>query len=145
VGLGIIGRPELLFLDEPTTGFDPEARREFWSLIASLRAEGATILLTTHYLEEAEALADMVGVINRGRLVAFDPPHALGGRHTGTTRVAWTEDGAPRSVETETPTALVAELAARMGGEVPNLTVTRPTLEDMYLDLVDDGPGQAQP
>jgi ABC-2 type transport system ATP-binding protein len=146
VGLGIIGRPELLFLDEPTTGFDPEARREFWSLIASLRAEGATILLTTHYLEEAEALADMVGVINRGRLVAFDPPHALGGRHTGTTRVAWTtEDGAPRSVETETPTALVAELAARFAGEVPNLTVTRPTLEDMYLDLVDDGPGQAQP
>jgi ABC-2 type transport system ATP-binding protein len=141
VGLGIIGRPELLFLDEPTTGFDPEARREFWSLIDSLRAEGATILLTTHYLEEAEALADQVGVINRGRLVAFDPPHALGGRHTGTTRVTWTEAGQPRSTETSAPTALVAELAARFGGEVPNLTVTRPTLEDMYLELVDERPG----
>ena len=139
VGLGIIGRPDLLFLDEPTTGFDPEARREFWALIESLKAEGATILLTTHYLEEAEALADMVGVINRGRLVAFDPPHELGGRDTGGTRVAWTEDGEPRSQETSTPTALVAELSARFGGEVPNLVVTRPTLEDMYLGLVDDG------
>ncbi len=145
VGLGIIGRPELLFLDEPTTGFDPEARREFWALIESLKAEGATILLTTHYLEEAEALADMVGVINRGRLVAFDPPHALGGRHTGTTRVSWTEDGQPRSQETDTPTALVAELAARFGGEVPNLAVTRPTLEDMYLSLVDDGDREDRP
>jgi ABC-2 type transport system ATP-binding protein len=139
VGLGIIGRPDLLFLDEPTTGFDPEARREFWALIESLKAEGATILLTTHYLEEAEALADMVGVINRGRMVAFDPPHELGGRHTGSTRVAWTEDGQPRSQETDSPTALVGELSARFGGEVPNLSVTRPSLEDMYLDLVDDG------
>jgi ABC-2 type transport system ATP-binding protein len=137
VGLGIIGRPDLLFLDEPTTGFDPEARREFWTLIESLKSEGATILLTTHYLEEAEALADMVGVINRGRLVAFDPPHELGGRHVGTTRVAWTEDGEPRSEETEAPTALVAALSARLGGEVPNLTVTRPSLEDIYLGLVD--------
>ncbi len=91
VGLGIIGRPELLFLDEPTTGFDPEARRDFWALIESLKAEGATILLTTHYLEEAEALADMVGVINRGRLVAFDAPAELGGRGRGQVRVSWTE------------------------------------------------------
>ena len=81
----------------------------------------------------------MVGVINRGRMVAFDPPHELGGRHTGSTRVAWTEDGQPRSQETDSPTALVGELSARFGGEVPNLSVTRPTLEDMYLDLVDDG------
>ncbi|HEX6887685.1 MAG TPA: ABC transporter ATP-binding protein [Candidatus Nanopelagicales bacterium] len=138
VGLGIIGRPELLFLDEPTTGFDPEARRDFWTLIEQLKAEGATILLTTHYLEEAEALAEMVGVINRGRLVAFDAPHELGGRHTGSTVVRWTEDGEPREEATERPTALVGELAARFGGEVPNLTVTRPTLEDMYLTLVDD-------
>ena len=143
VGLGIIGRPDLLFLDEPTTGFDPEARRDFWALIESLKAEGATILLTTHYLEEAEALADMVGVINRGRLVAFDPPHELGGRHTGSTRVSWTEDGELRFQETDSPTALVAELSARFGGEVPNLVVTRPTLEDVYLGLVDDG--EAQP
>jgi ABC-2 type transport system ATP-binding protein len=145
VGLGIIGRPELLFLDEPTTGFDPEARREFWSLIGSLRGEGATILLTTHYLEEAEALADRVGVINRGRLVAFDAPGELGGRHTGSARVTWIEDGSPRAAETDTPTALVAELAARFGGEVPSLAVTRPTLEDMYLSLVNDDGGSEQP
>ena len=145
VGLGIIGRPELLFLDEPTTGFDPEARREFWSLIRALRAEGATILLTTHYLEEAEALADMVGVINRGRMVAFDPPHELGGRHTGQARVTWTDDGEPRSQETDSPTSLIAELSARFGGEVPNLAVARPTLEDMYLDLVDHGGQEDRP
>ncbi len=137
VGLGIIGRPELLFLDEPTTGFDPEARRDFWALIESLKAEGTTILLTTHYLEEAEALADMVGVITRGRMVAFDPPDVLGGRHTGVARVSWTEDGATRTEETESPTALIGELATRLGGEVPNLTVARPTLEDTYLSLVD--------
>ena len=145
VGLGIIGRPELLFLDEPTTGFDPEARREFWSLIRALRAEGATILLTTHYLEEAEALADMVGVINRGRMVAFDPPHELGGRHTGQARVTWTEGDEPRSEETDSPTSLIAELSARFGGEVPNLAVARPTLEDMYLDLVDHGGQEDRP
>ena len=145
VGLGIIGRPELLFLDEPTTGFDPEARREFWALIEALREEGATILLTTHYLAEAEALADMVGVINRGRMVAFDPPHELGGRHTGQARVTWTDDGEPRSQETDSPTSLIAELSARFGGEVPNLAVARPTLEDMYLDLVDHGGQEDRP
>ena len=145
VGLGIIGRPELLFLDEPTTGFDPEARREFWSLIRALRAEGATILLTTHYLEEAEALADMVGVINRGRMVAFDPPHELGGRHTGQARVTWTEGDEPRSEETDSPTSLIAELSARFGGEVPNLAVARPTLEDMYLELVDHAGQEGRP
>ncbi len=137
VGLGIIGRPELLFLDEPTTGFDPEARREFWALIEALKQEGATILLTTHYLEEAEALADMVGVINRGRLVAFDPPGELGGRNTGQARVTWNEQGQSRAQDTVTPTALIAELAQRFGGEVPQLAVARPTLEDMYLGLVD--------
>jgi ABC-2 type transport system ATP-binding protein len=143
VGLGIIGRPELLFLDEPTTGFDPEARREFWSLVGELKAEGTTILLTTHYLEEAEALADQVGVINRGRLVAFAAPQELGGRHTGLTQVSWTEDGQGRTQGTTAPTALVGELAARFGGEVPNLTVTRPSLEDMYLALVDETPAAA--
>jgi len=139
VGLGIIGRPELLFLDEPTTGFDPEARRDFWALIESLKAEGATILLTTHYLEEAEALADMVGVINRGRLVAFDAPAELGGRGRGQVRVSWTEAGEQRSESTNAPTALVAQLSQRFGGEVPHLSVTRPSLEDTYLSLVDDG------
>ena len=82
VALGIVGRPTLLFLDEPTTGFDPEARRQFWSLIRSLRELGTTMLLTTHYLDEAEALADRVGVIARGRLVEVAVPSALGGRET---------------------------------------------------------------
>jgi ABC-2 type transport system ATP-binding protein len=80
VALGIVGRPELLFLDEPTTGFDPQARRDFWGLIRALAAEGTTILLTTHYLDEAENLADRVGVIAAGRLLALDTPAALGGR-----------------------------------------------------------------
>lgn len=143
VALGIVGRPDLLFLDEPTTGFDPEARREFWTLIESLKAEGTTILLTTHYLEEAEALADMVGVINRGRLVAFDTPSELGGRQTGQAHVLWVEDGQQRARATDSPTALIAALSAQFGGEVPQLAVVRPSLEDVYLDLVDDGPGGA--
>jgi ABC-2 type transport system ATP-binding protein len=137
VGLGIIGRPELLFLDEPTTGFDPEARREFWQLIDSLKAEGATILLTTHYPEEAEAVADLVGVIDRGRLVAFGSPETLGGRQMGQARVSWMEGGRPQEEATDTPTALIAALAARLGGEIPGLTVARPSLEDTYLSLVD--------
>jgi ABC-2 type transport system ATP-binding protein len=151
VALGIVGRPDLLFLDEPTTGFDPEARREFWSLIASLKSEGTTILLTTHYLDEAETLAEKVGVINKGRVVAFDTPASLGGRHQGLARVSWLEDGIARSEETPTPTALIGELAARLGGEVPELSVIRPSLEDTYLSLVDStvedsvtGPGVEQ-
>jgi ABC-2 type transport system ATP-binding protein len=145
VGLGIIGRPELLFLDEPTTGFDPEARREFWGLIDTLRSEGATILLTTHYLEEAEALADMVGVINHGRVVAFDPPHLLGGRHAGEAIVSWTQDGKQQTRTTREPTAVVQQLAVELGGEVPNLTVTRPSLEDVYLSLVGHGTEEVGP
>src|SRR5213078_2505015 len=90
VALGIVGRPELLFLDEPTTGFDPTARREFWGLIKDLAGGGTTIMLTTHYLDEAEALADRVGVLARGRLVAVDKPAALGGREVATATVRWT-------------------------------------------------------
>ena len=93
VGLGIVGRPELLFLDEPTTGFDPQARRDFWGLIRSLASEGTTILLTTHYLDEAEQLADRVGVIAAGRLLALDTPANLGGRASEEATVAWTEGG----------------------------------------------------
>ena len=137
VALGILGRPELLFLDEPTTGFDPEARRTFWALVEDLAREGTTILLTTHYLEEAERLADRVAVIARGRIVDVAPPAELGGRHRAETRVAWTEpDGSARSTTTSEPTRAVAELGARFGGEVPGLTVSRPTLEDTYLDMV---------
>jgi ABC-2 type transport system ATP-binding protein len=137
VALGIIGRPDLLFLDEPTTGFDPEARREFWGLIRDLRATGTTILLTTHYLEEAEALADRVGVIAGGRLIAVDTPRLLGNRDSALATVSWrTPDGSWHRTESATPTAVVADLAARFDGEVPSLTVSRPTLEDVYLDMI---------
>jgi ABC-2 type transport system ATP-binding protein len=137
VALGILGRPELLFLDEPTTGFDPMARRLFWELVEGLAREGTTILLTTHYLEEAERLAGRVGVIAAGRIIEVAAPAALGGRQTAEATVAWTEpDGARRSVRTAEPTRTVAELAERFGGEVPGLAVTRPTLEETYLAMV---------
>lgn len=136
VALGVIGDPELLLLDEPTTGFDPAARRQFWDLIRLLSESGTTIVLTTHYLEEAEALADRLAVIARGKVVAEGEPAALRARlGTGAT-VEWTDrDGGPRSTSAETPTRTVAELAARFGGEVPDLRITRPTLEDVYLRL----------
>ncbi|GIH70546.1 ABC transporter ATP-binding protein [Sphaerimonospora thailandensis] len=133
VALGIVGSPELLFLDEPTTGFDPEARRQFWELIEGLAHDGTTIVLTTHYLDEAEALADRVAVVARGRIVAEGTPATLGGREAAKARVTWA-DG---SVETDTPTRTVLELSRRFGGEVPGLTVTRPTLEDIYLRLIE--------
>jgi len=136
VALGIIGRPEVLFLDEPTTGFDPEARREFWTLIELLKAEGTTILLTTHYLDEAERLADRVAVIARGRIVACDTPTQIGNRATATAVVHWAEDGVERAQSTSEPTAFVRSLADRFGGEVPQLQVHRPTLEDTYLSLL---------
>jgi ABC-2 type transport system ATP-binding protein len=136
VAIGVVGRPELLFLDEPTTGFDPEARRQFWDLIHRLRDEGTTILLTTHYLEEAEALADRVAVIVNGKVVAAAPPRVLGGRDQAATIVRWTEADGAHEVRTDTPTATVAELSARLGGEVPDLTISRPTLEDIYLQLI---------
>ncbi|MGR6965979.1 ABC transporter ATP-binding protein [Geodermatophilus sp. URMC 61] len=138
VALGIVGRPRLLFLDEPTTGFDPEARRQFWALIRSLRDLGTTMLLTTHYLDEAEALADRVGVLAHGQLAEVAVPAALGGRGTAPAVVHWTEDGVRRTAETATPTAFVRELAARFPGEVPDLTVARPTLEDVYLKMIGD-------
>jgi ABC-2 type transport system ATP-binding protein len=137
VALGIVGRPELLFLDEPTTGFDPEARRQFWELIRTLREDGTTIVLTTHYLDEAEALADRIAVIASGRIVAEGDPGTLGGRATAAARVSWDPPGgARRTVETSAPTAKIRELTQSFGGEIPGLTVTRPTLEDVYLDLI---------
>ena len=140
VALGIVGQPELLFLDEPTTGFDPEARRQFWELVRRLREGGTTILLTTHYLDEAEALADRIAVIASGRIVASGDPASLGGRSAAAARVGWDEPGGERTVvETTMPTELVTELARRFGGEVPGLTVTRPTLEDVYLTLTGGG------
>ena len=137
VALGIVGRPELLFLDEPTTGFDPEARRQFWELIRTLREDGTTIVLTTHYLDEAEALADRIAVIASGRIVAEGDPGTLGGRATAAARVSWEPPGgARRTVETSAPTAQIRELTQSFDGEIPGLTVTRPTLEDVYLDLI---------
>jgi ABC-2 type transport system ATP-binding protein len=138
VALGVIGDPELLFLDEPTTGFDPEARRQFWGLITALRAQGTTILLTTHYLEEAEQLADRVGVISAGRLVEVAPPAELGGRRELAATVVWTDADGRHEAVTQAPTAVVTELAARFApGEVPGLQVLRPTLEDVYLSMVE--------
>ena len=136
VALGILGRPRLLFLDEPTTGFDPEARRDFWTLIDSLAHDGTTILLTTHYLDEAEYLADRVAVIADGRIVEVDTPQRLGGRAEQSATVQWFEGGVARSVTTAEPARTVVELAARSGGEVPGLQVLRPTLEDTYLRLI---------
>jgi ABC-2 type transport system ATP-binding protein len=137
VALGIIGNPRLLFLDEPTTGFDPEARRQFWGLIDDLKAEGTTILLTTHYLDEAEALADRVAVISRGRVLACDTPTRLGGRDSREVTVRWQDTrGRVESRSTANPTATVQELAATFGGEVPGLEVVRPTLEDVYLHMI---------
>ena len=137
VALGIIGRPELLFLDEPTTGFDPEARREFWDLIHLLKSEHTTILLTTHYLEEAEVLADRVAIISAGRVIACDAPDRVGGRAAGNAIVTWYEDGQARSEATAEPTALVRQLSARFPGEIPELAVHRPSLEDVYLHLIE--------
>lgn len=137
VAMGVIGRPELLFLDEPTTGFDPEARREFWGLIRSLATEGTTILLTTHYLDEAAQLADRVGIIIGGRLAALGAVDEIGGAEARTPVVSWREDdGERRTRSTTTPAALVADLTARLGGEPRDLTIARPTLEDVYLSMV---------
>ncbi|MGS2646373.1 ATP-binding cassette domain-containing protein [Streptosporangium sp. LJ11] len=137
VALGVIGDPELLFLDEPTTGFDPEARRRFWELIEGLARDGTTIVLTTHYLDEAEALADRVAVVAGGRIVAEGEPKTLGGRATAKALVSWSDAGERRSLETDTPTRTVLELTGRFDGEVPELAVTRPTLEDVYLRLIE--------
>ncbi|GIG30608.1 ABC transporter ATP-binding protein [Cellulomonas marina] len=145
VALGIVGRPELLFLDEPTTGFDPQARHEFWDLVHRLRDEGTTVLLTTHYLEEAERLADRVVVVAAGRVVGSGTPAALGGRAARSAVVRWVEDGAARELTTDAPTRVVAELAARWADrgldEVPGLEVRRPTLEDVYLRMIGEAAG----
>jgi ABC-2 type transport system ATP-binding protein len=136
VALGIIGNPELIFLDEPTTGFDPEARRAFWSLIKKLRSDGATILLTTHYLDEAEALADRVAVINKGVIVEVSTPAELGGRATSQATVQWRDGDQIKTQKTDNPTELVSTLSSRFNGEVPELIVTRPSLEDIYLEMI---------
>jgi ABC-2 type transport system ATP-binding protein len=136
VALGIIGNPELLFLDEPTTGFDPEARRSFWALIQNLRGNGTTIVLTTHYLDEAEALADRVAVINRGVIMEISTPGELGGRATSKATVSWRDGEITKSEQSDNPTELVTKLSSYFGGEVPELLVSRPSLEDIYLEMI---------
>jgi ABC-2 type transport system ATP-binding protein len=135
VAIGIVGRPEVLFLDEPTTGFDPQARRQFWELIAGLSHDGTTILLTTHYLDEAEALARRVAVLAGGRIAASGTPADLGGSRDEAT-VSWQTPDGIRSVQTTTPTQFVRQLAGSSGEEIPGLSVTRPSLEDRYLELI---------
>jgi ABC-2 type transport system ATP-binding protein len=138
VGLGIIGRPALLFLDEPTTGFDPEARRRFWDMLEKLAGEGTAILLTTHYLDEAARLANRVGVLSGGKLVAEAPPAELGGKDARTPIVRWRDaSGKLREERSNTPAALVAQLIGEHGGMEPaELEVLRPSLEDIYLALI---------
>ena len=163
LALGIVGRPELLFLDEPTTGFDPSARRRSWDLIEALGEDGTTVLLTTHYLDEAEHLADRVGVLSAGRMIAEGSPDELIGRVSGTVVSFMLPDGvhpgdAPttfgpllgvdirvsgRLVEAnvEQPTAAVHRItgwAVDVGVELESLSVSRVSLEDVYLSLTDD-------
>ena len=140
LALGIAGDPELLFLDEPTTGFDPSARRQAWELIGRLRELGKTILLTTHYMEEAQVLADRVVVLSGGRVIADGDPDALS-EEGAESIVSYRLDGRHVRYATRTPTADLAPLlcrAAERGEELEGLTVTRPSLEDVYLELTEE-------
>ena len=140
LGVALVGDPELVFLDEPTTGFDPSARRTAWELVRSLRSLGKTILLTTHYLDEAQQLADRVAVIRGGELVRIGTPSELIGT-APKVEIRYREDGRNVAVETDEPTRVLAELtgaALAAGRELEALEVRRPTLEDVYLDLVDE-------
>jgi ABC-2 type transport system ATP-binding protein len=140
LALALVGDPELIFLDEPTTGFDPAARRNAWETIRSLKELGKTVLLTTHYLDEAQALADRVAIIKDGRILAEGAPRELGSSAGAPPyRVAYRNgDGSLIEQETDDPTTLLHELtsaALARGGRLEELTVTRPTLEDVYLEL----------
>jgi ABC-2 type transport system ATP-binding protein len=167
VALALIGDPDLIFLDEPTTGFDPEARREAWTAISSMRDLGKTIVLTTHYMEEAQFLADRVAVFARGEIVAEGTPEQIGGRDLLPTRINFTlpsriaisdlppefraggnPDGSV-SVESADPTRSLNELtswALERAVNLEDLTVNRPSLEDIYLKLTNDSdrPGESQ-
>ncbi len=135
VALGIVGNPRVLFLDEPTTGFDPEARHEFWELVRTLREDGTSILLTTHYLEEAAALSDTIAIIAGGELIAHDSIDSIGGVDARLPQVRWLTNDGWRSERTTHPGELVASLVAR-GEELRELEIIRPTLENIYLDLL---------
>ena len=141
LGVALVGDPELLFLDEPTTGFDPAARRTAWELVRALRELGKTILLTTHYLDEAQQLADRVAVIRDGRIVKQGSPAELIG-NAPRVEIRYREAGRDVVIETDEPTRLLAELAgaaAAEGRELDSLEVVRPSLEDVYLNLIANG------
>jgi ABC-2 type transport system ATP-binding protein len=140
VGMALVGDPELLFLDEPTTGFDPSARRQAWEAIASLRDLGKTIVLTTHYMDEAQRLADRVTIIARGEIVASGTPEDLGRRQDRPATISYRLDGEQVSVETDTLVETLNELTGRaleQGIDLEDLEVRRPSLEDVYLELTE--------
>jgi ABC-2 type transport system ATP-binding protein len=146
VGMALVGDPELLFLDEPTTGFDPSARRQAWDAIAGLRDLGKTIVLTTHYMDEAQRLADRVTIVARGEIVARGTPEDLGERQGGPATISYRLDGEEVSVETATPVKTLNELtgwALEQGVELERLEVRRPSLEDVYLELTAQSPEDA--
>jgi ABC-2 type transport system ATP-binding protein len=142
LALALVGDPELVFLDEPTTGFDPAARRAAWGTIRSLQELGKTVLLTTHYLDEAQALADRVAIIKDGQILAEGPPSSLGAG-AGRSLVSWRAPGGElHTRETEDPTTLLHELtgeALAHGERLEELSVTRPSLEEVYLELTAEG------
>jgi ABC-2 type transport system ATP-binding protein len=143
VGMALVGDPELLFLDEPTTGFDPSARRQAWDVIAGLRDLGKTVFLTTHYMDEAQRLADRVTIIAGGEIVARGTPEDLGEREAGAATIRYRRDGEEVALQTTTPARTLHDLtgeALARGEELEGLEVTRPSLEDVYLDLTADGP-----
>jgi ABC-2 type transport system ATP-binding protein len=142
LGLALIGDPELIFLDEPTTGFDPRARRQAWETIRGLRGLGKTILLTTHYLDEAEQLADRVAVLSHGRIVASGAPAELTGA-VRATEIRYRENGRVVVLETDEPTRVLNELTTRAlaeNRELDGLEVRRPSLEEVYLNLTEEEP-----
>jgi ABC-2 type transport system ATP-binding protein len=142
LALALVGDPELIFLDEPTTGFDPAARRAAWAVVRTLKELGKTVLLTTHYLDEAQALADRVAIIKDGRIVAEGPPDQLG-PSSAAYRVSYLSNGRRVEHQTEDPTELLHRLtrdALARGERLDGLEVTRPTLEEIYLELTaEDG------
>src|SRR5204863_6355446 len=142
LALALVGDPELIFLDEPTTGFDPAARRTAWTVISRLKDLGKTVLLTTHYLDEAQSLSDRVAIIKDGTIVADGPPDQLGAEQPRY-RVSYTTNGKRIEHETEDPTELLHRLtgqALERGERLERLQVNRPTLEDVYLQLTAEEP-----
>ena len=138
VGLALVGDPELLFLDEPTTGFDPKARRQAWDAIAALRDLGKTVFLTTHYMDEAQRLADRVAIIAGGVVVARGTPEDLGDRENQPATITYRRAGEEVTLETTTPVRTLNELTAAAldrGEDLEGLEVRRPSLEDVYLEL----------